>query len=95
MFSAYGCETFMSNRSKDELGRMLRANLGRTMSLGLSVLPTGKGQIQKAFKQEIGLIGSVFQKEKFCMWIKESRELGARLCVKDKNVQFIPLNVFL
>lgn len=65
----------MSNRSKDELRRMLRANFGRTSSPGLSVLPTGKGQIQKAFKQETGLLGSVLQKEKFCMWIKESKEM--------------------
>lgn len=85
----------MSNRSKDELRRMLKANFGRTLSPGLSVLPTGKGQIQKAFKQETGLLGSVLQKEKFCMWIKESKEPHARLCVKDKNVQFIPLNIFL
>lgn len=45
MLSAQGCETVMSNRSEDKLARMIRANLGRTMSRSCSVLPTAKGQI--------------------------------------------------
>lgn len=45
MLLAQGCEISMSNRSEDEVGRMITANLGRTMSRSLSVLPTVKGQI--------------------------------------------------
>lgn len=45
MSSAQGCETFMNNRSEDELGRMMRASLGKTVSRSLTVLPTAKGQI--------------------------------------------------
>lgn len=71
-----GCETFMSNSNKDDLERLSRANLGRTVpqSLIFFFFLTGKGQVQKAFKQEFHLIGSVFQKEKFSVWIKESRK---------------------
>lgn len=29
------------------------------------------------------------------MWIKESRELHARVFTKDKTIQFIPLNILL
>lgn len=45
ILSAQGYETLMSNRSEAELARMIRANLGRTMSRSCSVLPTAKGQI--------------------------------------------------
>lgn len=66
----------MSNRNKDDLERINRANLGRTIpqSLIFFFSPTGNRQVQIAFKQEFHLIGSVFQKEKFSMWIEESRK---------------------
>lgn len=64
----------MSNRNKDDLERINRANLGRTIPQSLIFFfPTGNRQVQIAFKQEFHLIGSVFQKE-FSMWIEESKK---------------------
>lgn len=63
MLPAQGCETFISNRSKDSLARMTRTNLGRTIPQIL-ILPLGKGKDRKLSNKKLA---EMFQEEMFYM----------------------------